>query len=233
VFFNMTAVSTNALKPETSNDYELGLKSRWLGDRLQANVAVFLTDFDNYQANFADVVDGALVTRLINAGTVYTKGVEADLAAKPLANLNLTAALARTDARVERFNCPPNAAASCDINGQPLPFAPDWKIDVAGDYAIPLTADLKLVIDTVYKWQSKVQYQLTETPDTIQGAYGIWDGGIALADEGHGWRVSALVKNIADTHYSSYLAHGNLAGAMRWVPRDNDRYFGIDVHKSF
>ena len=92
---------------------------------------------------------------------------------------------------------------------------------------------LRLVLDTDYMWQSKVQYQLTETPDTIQGAYGIWDASVGIDDSASHWRVSALVKNIADTHYSSYLAHGNFAGVMRWVPRDNDRYAGIEVQKSF
>jgi iron complex outermembrane receptor protein len=131
------------------------------------------------------------------------------------------------------FDCPPAAATSCNINGQPLPFAPDFKFNVDGNYVVPLAGSLRLVLDTDYKWQSKVQYQLTETPDTIQGAYGIWDGSVGIEDSASHWRVSALVKNIADTHYSSYLAHGDLAGVMRWVPRDNDRYAGLEVHKSF
>ncbi len=78
-----------------------------------------------------------------------------------------------------------------------------------------------------------MQYQLTETPDTIQGAYGIWNGAVTLASAEDGWKISALVKNILDTHYDSYLSHGNLAGVVRWVPRDNSRYFGVDVRKEF
>ena len=233
VFFNMTATAELALKPETSNSYEIGAKSLLFDRRLQLNVAVYLTDFDNYQANFSDVVDGALVTRLINAGKVSTKGVEADFAYRPFDNFTFSGALARTDARVDEFNCPPHAAASCNINGEPLPFAPDWKVNVDGNYAIPVTSALDVVLDTDYHWQSKVQYQLTETPDTIQAAYGIWDAGVALADKAQGWRVAALVKNIGNTHYSSYLAHGDLAGVMRWVPRDYDRYAGIQVSKTF
>jgi iron complex outermembrane recepter protein len=233
VFFNMGASAELALKPETSNSYEVGAKSLLFDRRLQLNVAVFLTDFDNYQANFNDVVAGALVTRLINAGKVSTKGVEADFAYRPFDSLTLSGALARIDARVDRFNCPPNAATSCNINGEPLPFAPDWKTNVDASYAIPVSSTLNVVLDTDYKWQSKVQYQLTETPDTVQAAYGIWDASVALTDHAKGWRVAALVKNIGDTYYSSYLAHGDLAGVMRWVPRDYDRYEGIEVSKTF
>ena len=233
VFFNMAASATNALKPETSNAYELGLKSRTLNGRLQLNLALFLTDFDNYQANFQDVLNGALVTRLINAGSVSTRGLEADFAYRPLEQLTLSGAAARTRARVDQFNCPPQAATSCNINGQPLPFAPDWKFNLDANYVIPVSGSLQVVLDTDYHWQSQVQYQLTETPDTIQAAYGIWDGSIALADSSRGWRVSALIKNITDKSYSAYLAHGDLAGVMRWLPRDASRYAGIDISKTF
>ena len=233
VFFNMAASAELALKPETSNSYEVGIKSLLLDHKVELNLAGFITNFENYQANFTDVLDGALVTRLINAGSVSTKGLEADFALRPLDNLTMSGAGAWTRARITDFNCPPDAATSCNINGQPLPFAPDFKFNVDGSYLVPVTASLRLVLDTDYKWQSKVQYQLTETPDTIQGAYGIWDGSVGVEDTAGHWRVSALVENIADTHYSSYLAHGDLAGVMRWVPRDNDRYAGIEVHKSF
>jgi iron complex outermembrane recepter protein len=231
VFFNMAASATDALKPESSNDYEVGFKSRTLGGRLQANFAIFYTDFENYQANFTDVLNGALVTRLINAGSVSTRGVETDLAYKPIDNLTFTGAGAWTDAKIDQFICPPDAAASCNINGQPLPFAPSWKFNVDGNYVIPVTGDWNMFVNSDYRWQSKVQYQLTETPDTIQPAYGIWDGSVGFNSDG--WRVSAIVKNIGNTSYSSYLAHGDLGGVMRWVPRDNSRYAGIDIHKSF
>jgi len=232
-FFNMVASSTLALRPETNNSYEAGLKSRWLENKLQADLAVFDTEFDNYQANFADLVGGALVTRLINAGKVSTKGVEGDLSARPIDNLTLRQSFAWTLARVDHFACPANAASSCDIDGEPLPFAPNWKLDGEASYAIPLTRELTLLADTDYRWQSRVQYQLTQTPDTVQGAYGIWNASLTLEDDGDKWRVTGLVKNLLDTHYASYLAHGNLGGLVGWVPRDNSRYFGIDVHKDF
>ncbi len=106
VFFNETALQTNALKPETSNAYEIGLKSRFLHNRVQANLDGFIQDFTDYQANFASDVAGALVTRLINAGTVSTKGVEGDLTARPFGNLDLTGLFAYTEATVDQIRLP-------------------------------------------------------------------------------------------------------------------------------
>ena len=98
---------------------------------------------------------------------------------------------------------------------------------------IQARGSLHWVLASDFQWQSRVQYQLTETADTTQGAYGIWNASVTLADDLRGWSVRALVKNITDTNYSEYLAHGDFAGVMRWLPRDVSRYAGIDIRKSF
>jgi iron complex outermembrane receptor protein len=229
----MTAPSTEALKPESSNSYEAGLKTRALQERLQLNIALFLTVFDNYQASSPDLVNGTLVTRLINAGTVSTRGVEWEFALHPLENLVLDGAGAWTRARVDNFNCPPQAPASCDISGQPLPFAPDWKLNTTVSYTIAVGPAQRLVLGSGYHWQSSTQFQLTQTPDTVQGPYGIWDASVALSDDLRGWTLRALVKNITGRNYSEYLAHGDLAGVVRWAPRDARRYAGIEILQTF
>ncbi|RJY21502.1 TonB-dependent receptor, partial [Pseudomonas syringae pv. actinidiae] len=64
VFFNMQPRDTEALKPETSNTWEVGVKATTWNNRLTTNLAVFHSDYDNYQANFFDSVAGQVVTRL-------------------------------------------------------------------------------------------------------------------------------------------------------------------------
>ena len=232
VYFNMLARDEGALKPETSNAYEIGLKGSAFDHRLQASVAGFITKFDNYQANVLDLYQGAQVSRLINAGKVSSKGVEGDLSARPIDPLALTFSFARTDAKIDQFNCPAGAAASCNINGEPLPFAPKWKLHGDATYTLRLSDAFSLQLDSDYSWQSETQYQLTETPDTIQPAYGIWNASIALIAK-DGWQLRGLVKNIANKHYASYLGAGTLGGLVRFVPRDDDRYFGVIASAKF
>jgi iron complex outermembrane receptor protein len=233
VFFNMSAVNTPPIKPETSNDYEIGLKSELFDRKVQANLSAFWTDFGNYQANFSQLVAGAIVTNLVNAGSVTTRGFEADITAKPVHGLTLTLNGVYDDAYVANFPCPLNAASSCNIDGEPLPFAPRWKTHLEGDYQRPLTDALDLDLESEYNWQSNTQYQLSETPQTIQPAYGILNGSIGILGRRQGWSARLLVKNIANQHYSSYLVSGNLAGVVRWVPRDDNRYFGVNLRKDF
>jgi iron complex outermembrane receptor protein len=233
VFFNMSALTDNVLKPETSNAYEAGLKSSLFGNRVTANFDVFRQAFRDYQANFASEVAGGITTRLINAGQVSTRGVEGDITARPLRNFDLGANFAYTEARVDEFDCPPGASTTCDINGEPLPFSPRWKVASHAGYTVPLSDAYDVRAATDFDWQSSTQYQLTETPDTVQKAYGIWNASVTLADTPDAWRVTGLIKNILDTHYSEYLVYGDLGGVVRYVPRDNSRYFGIEVRKDF
>ncbi len=232
VFFNMLNRDTLALKPETSNSFELGVKSLTFDKRLRVNVAAFLTKYDNYQANFYDTVAGAVVTRLINAGQVSSRGVEIDADARPTPQVTVGGALAYTHARIDDFNCPVGAAASCAVNGKPLPFAPDWKAAVNANYRIPLQDGLQLDLGSDYNWQSKVQYDIGQFADTQQGAYGILNGTVAVSTADHRWRVAVLGKNLTDRSYASFLARG-ATYVNRWVPRDDQRYFGIDVRHEF
>jgi iron complex outermembrane receptor protein len=231
VFFNMTPTQANALDAETSNSVELGLKSMLLDNRLRLNVAVFDTQYDNYQANVPDLVNGVIVTRLINAGTVSTKGIEFDATARVTPQLSINAAAANIIARVKNFNCPPGAALSCNINGQPLPFSPDWKAHLRAKYTMPLAGNLLMDFGADYSWQSKTQYDLAQSPDAIQPAYGILNASIGLASTA-GWRVALLGKNLTNRSYASFLQNSG-TNINRYVPRDDQRYFGVTARYDF
>lgn len=233
VYFNMQEIDTPVLDPEESDSYEIGLKSRLFGNRVTANLALFDTTYDNYQANFFDLVGTAVVTRLINAGEVNTRGVELDFSARPIPELTINGGVAFIEARIEDFNCPPGAAASCAVNGKPLPYSPDWKANVNTLYVVPLSGlswDLELGTD--YNWQSETQYDISQSPDAIQGSFGIWNASLALVQPHEGWRASIVVKNITDKSYASFLGTGSTY-VNRVVPRDDQRYFGISLRKEF
>lgn len=238
VFFNAATVNGDylPLAPETSESVELGLKSTLFDNRLRFNAAIFDTQYDNYQANFRDVVGGTVVTRLINAGEVSSKGVEVDFEAKITSQFTLSGAIAKIDARIDDFKIPvgltPAQIAAASVNGKPLPFSPDVKGSLQATYLIELNNGLQVELGTDYNWQSKVQYDLSQTPDTIQGSYGIWNASVALSDPAQGWRVALLGKNLADESYASFLQQAN--GALyRAVPRDDERYFGVNARWDF
>ncbi|AOA59889.1 TonB-dependent receptor [Acinetobacter larvae] len=233
VYFNMRNIDTPVIDPETSNAYELGLKTQWLNNTLRLNLAAFYTEYDNFQANFR-VIDnaGGASTRLINAGAVSTKGFELDSHYQVNENLYLSLAAANIHARIDNFKCPPADAACPNVNGKTLPNSPDWKLSAQVNQYIPLTAHRRIELSSQYAWQSQTQFDIGQNELTIQPSYGIWNASLGLSDTAAHWRVAFLVRNILDKSYSARLAATSY-GLYRNVPRDDQRYLGISFHKDF
>jgi iron complex outermembrane recepter protein len=231
VFFNMTPTQDNVLAPEKSKSFELGFKSELMDRRVRLNVAAFDTQYDGYQANVPDLVNGTIVTRLINAGKVSTKGVEMDLTARITPQLTVNAALANIIARVKEFKCPVGAAASCDINGRPLPFAPDWKGSLRVKYSQPLSGGLTLDLGADASWQSKTNFDLSQQPDSFQKEYTIINASVAVQST-QGWRLALVGKNLADESYATFVQSSG-SNINRYVPRDDKRYFGVTFRYDF
>ena len=229
-FFNMQPNQEVALSPETSKGYELGLKSTLLDNRMRFNVAVFDTKYKGYQANFPDLVAGTVVTRFINAGDVSTKGVEIDMEAKLSRQFTVALAVANTKARVDRFNCPTGATCP-NLNGSPLPSAPDWKGALRANWWSNIGTELRLDVGADYTYSSAVQYDLSTSTNTIQPTYRIYNGTVSLSDPSKGWRVTLVGKNLGDKSYSSFLLPGG--NTQRSVPRDDERYFGVSARFEF
>ena len=234
VYFNQGATATAPLAPETSNSYDAGVKGQFFDHKLQANLSVFREDFSNFQANSSILINGSVVTNLVNAGEVRTQGAEADFTARPIRGLSLVANLLYDEATVVNFPCPAGSPITCNINNGPLPFAPKEKVHLEADYRLPITNGAHVDFETDYNLQSATQYQLAQTAQSYEPAYGIWNAGIGATSE-QNVTVRVLVKNILNQHYSSYVANGTEGntGVVRWVPRDDSRYWGVEVHKDF
>jgi iron complex outermembrane recepter protein len=103
------------VKAEKSTSYELGFKSRFFDNKVQLNVTGFTTDYNNFQAQSAVIIGGALQNVLNNVGKLKTKGVEVEFSAKPSDWLRLDASAAYTDAKMKSF---PGAQGFSDQTGQ-------------------------------------------------------------------------------------------------------------------
>ena len=231
VFFNMTPTQDNVLSPETSKSIEVGLKSELMDRRVRLNIAAFSATYNDYQANVPDLVNGVVVTRLINAGQVGTRGVEMDLTARVTQALTVNASLANIIARVKNFNCPPGAAASCDINGKPLPFSPDWKGSLRVKYVQPVAKGYTMDYGLDASWQTKVNFDLQQQPNSFQPAYTIYNARVALQSDA-GWTLALIGRNLANTSYST-LIQSSGSNINRYVPRDDSRYFGVNMRYDF
>lgn len=211
----------NPVRPETSDSYELGLKGRFLDRRASFSLTGFLTDYNDFQAQ-SQVAEFGGSLFLANVGKLRTKGVEAEGSWRATQDLTVNGSIAYVDALIRSF---PNAecyfgqtaALGCtvratggraqDLAGHRLANAPKWKFNVGADLEVPLGGlPVTGFINANYSWQSKVNFDLKDNPNTVQKAYGITNLSIAFEDKEEGrYRLTLFARNLFDQHYFSSM----------------------------
>lgn len=238
----------SAVKPETSDSWETGLKSRWFDNRLILNSAVFYAEYHDFQAE-TSIDEGPLGTIVLtNAGEVSTQGVEIEFLAHAADDWTISGGVTYTDATIDdypngncsggqrfRGECPNNFQ---DLSGGDLPYIPKWKLNLSTDYTIQLEdAPFDVILGANLRAQDDVLYELSQDDYTRQDAYTIVDIRTVLAGKREGYRVTAFVKNLFDTNYAS-LIYANPApllahGYIHYVPKFANRTLGIEVRYDF
>jgi iron complex outermembrane receptor protein len=241
--------------PETSKAYELGLKSRFLNNRLQVNATAFDTDYDDFQAQGTrlDPVTNLTQNAVANVGKLRTRGVELEVAAKPVNTLLLEGSVAWVDARIRAFPnafCYPGQTADqgCrklgtttvqDLAGKRLANAPELKFTLGATYNFLLAeTGYSAVANLNYQHQSAVNFDLGNNPLTVQGAYGILNGSIGVSDPSHRFKVTLFGNNLLNKAYSSFIGdnYNFYSGShvlTQLLPRNSQRYVGVRVRYEF
>ena len=147
-------------KPETATSYEIGVKASF-GRRLRVNVSAFQLDYDNQLTAFEGIQYFNTVTNAtaqtslafysnINA---RVRGIEAEIAAKPLNNLSLGANISYSQIKSKGGNVPCNDATRpinaanpinicASANGQVLNQQAPFQATVNGGYDVPFNDSL-------------------------------------------------------------------------------------------
>lgn len=247
---------TTPVRPETSRDWELGVRSQFFNRRVTLNVTLFDTRYKNFQAQgIENLADGTVNYRLTNVGRLRTRGVEVESSARVSRDLSLGGSVAYLDAVITEFpdaQCYTNqtAAQGCvpaaggvpahqDLSGARPPQAPEWKLTANFDYSHDLgSLPFKGVITGAYTYQSKINYSLNQDPTTVQGGYGIANLSLGIRQPERHYEIMAFVNNLFDKHYYENITNssGNYAGALAiqsYLPRDFSRYAGVRLSYSF
>lgn len=256
--FDITTSSTqrsfdNPVEAETSNSFELGIKSRLFDNRLELNVTLFDTIFTDFQAQIIDVSGGGFAgeLRLDNAGELETRGVEIDFKAKPTESLMLFGSLLYNDAVFNEFvtqcfigqradeggaqdNDGDGNCDAQDVSGGRLANAPEWSGSLNGRYDWALGESGRTVYAQLSgRYQSEVQFQADQHPLTIQDAYDIWDFRLGYIGVGGRLEVAAYAKNIFQKNYASSILGLSLVDDRRdtlhYLSRDADRTLGASI----
>jgi iron complex outermembrane receptor protein len=216
------------------------VKGNFFDHRLRLDADVFYYRVHNLQ--LTAVGGGANFNRLINAKHADGYGFEFNAEATPIDRFVLTAGLSYNHTEIKDPNL---AVAPCgapctvtdpagalpgtvNINGNPLPNAPEWVANVTAGYSIPFaTGELFAFTDWAYR--SKVDFLLYESKE-FMGRYFL-EGGLRLGYRvpTQGWEVAVFGRNITN-HISleGVIDFDNLTGFV-----NDPRTWGVEVKTKF
>ena len=236
------ALTSAVVKPETVTTYEFGLKTQLFERRLTANVAVFSTDIEDFQANVVDSGPGALRGYLANIEKVEVRGAELDLSTRPIAGVSTYATLAWTDGQYASFRngpCPleriGTSTAACDLSGAELPGVSPWAGSAGAQYRRTtafgaLNGDVYVGGDVSFR--SAYFSDASASRYTRIPAYEIVNLRAGFESDGP-WEVFAFVRNALDEEYLQFVSvqSGN-SGLVIGNPGD-PRTFGVTLRVQY
>ncbi|WP_137174080.1 TonB-dependent receptor [Massilia sp. HP4] len=228
--YNTSAADVRALntvEPEELDSYEVGLKSEWLGRRLNLNANLFYYDYQKVQVNITGIYNGdptQTVNYLQNVDRAHVYGAEFELEARPTEALHLQASVGLLRTQFDRFDIQNGGGSR---NGNEFVRSPHVTALLAADYKIPLANGGRVVlgVDSHYTGkqfyfvdpQLDSRYLLNQSGYTLTNARAIY-----TAPGGqHEWRLYA--DNITDKVYKNHSLTAFVPGTTNgdvvyWAP---------------
>ncbi len=233
-------------KQETSDNFELGLKSTWLDGRLLINAALYYIDAEDVQLTTAlPSQDGSAITSVAtNQGAAETWGLELEARALINRNLTLIGSYALADSEFTEgcddfeytlntgglLIAPGTESPECSIKGNQLPLGSKHMLSLGLDFRMPLNHGLELFAFPTYSYESKKYIQVHNrawVPSTTMLNFR------AGVRSDTGWEVAVFGRNLLDEDSPALatrwfdLRHGfNAFG----IPQDQLIANGCDVN---
>jgi iron complex outermembrane receptor protein len=197
---------------EKTENYELGLKSTLLDDRLRFNFATF---YIKYQDRLFSTIDGTTLQEVTkNVGPSHNYGFEFDLVARLTRELTLSGGFGVTRAVWDNipgyFN--PNTEATINLNGLVAPYTPSYQGTLALEWRRPLPADMAVGVRVSGAFTGPQWWNISD--DYSEKAYQILNAGLSL-DVGKHWQLRADGTNLLDKQYHTVYAAGPDIGSPR------------------
>jgi len=254
-----TARESALVNPERATNFELGYKGSLIDNRLDVGVALYLTNFEDFQAQVFETAPGALLGsfRIRNAGKLRSQGFEVELNARPADGFSFGVSLAYNETKFREFlaaACPrlaatvtaPNdgsncgsGAASFDASGRDAPNAPRWTVSTNTRYEHAIADGIGGFIQAnVYLRDDNIfgLYPANIANPTVQDGYVVVNGtvGLSLLDER--LTIAGFARNLFNQNFVTSifdLPFGGVGDLGQFVVRDAQRTVGVQVGLKF
>ena len=247
--FNLNTPTDPAVRPETIDALEAGLKARLLDGRLQVEASGFHYKFKDIQLRKVLTTGG---TQLLNAAAGRIYGFDLSVQAVPVDNLSLNGSLEVLNTRFTRFPnapgsvplpatatagvCPAassgpatggNLTCTLDATGNDMLQAPPFTANIGATYTIPV-GESSIVLNGAYSYNSGFFWE----PDNRlkEKAYENVNASIAWKAPEDRWQVRVWGQNLTNTKRSSLTVS---SGTGDSIQPSSPRTYGVTLSAKF
>ncbi|GIL37905.1 TonB-dependent receptor [Rhodospirillales bacterium TMPK1] len=239
--FNADFTTANS---ETITSYEVGVKSSLFDKRLRLNASAFTYTADNIQLNGNDSNGNGV---LFNAAKAEAYGLEADAEFRATPNLTFTGGLSLLhtkikDKRVFAQVCALNGVVVCtvqnptinigpnvfaQIDGNPLPNAPDYNLNIGARYDMPVAGG-EIFFATDWQFQGYTNFVLYKTKEF--NSNGTFEGGakVGFTPADGRYEVALFARNLTNEKNLKGVIENYMAAVY-----NEPRIFGVSFSAKF
>jgi len=230
-------VLERGFEPEQVENFELGMRSEWLDNRLILNTTLFHMIYTDMQLDVSIPAPPPLNNQqaIENVGEAVFDGVELEALFQVTDMWRLSGNVGWLDAEYEEFTADVyGLGVVTDNTNFPLRRAPEWT------YSIDSTLEKQIGDGTAswrvsYNWRDDYSGTLWDHRGTHIDAFGLLD--MALGYDTENWRFSVFGRNLTDedefTH--TFVVAPTVEGGSLWkfaVPRPGPEW-GVEVTYRF
>lgn len=198
-------------RPDTTTNYELGVKSTLMSNKLHLNAAVFFVEWNDAQIGGA-TQNGQIPITANAAGGAESKGFE--LSSRAMLSDSFSLFGSYSFAKAELAGAAPYLFGVVDDPGTPyqnwkdgekgdrLPGAPEHQMSLGAKYNTDIFDDKLLEVNLGYTYQSDIitRVGLKNDGETLDG-YGLANISAVISDEN--WAVTVYINNLLDEYYET------------------------------
>ena len=190
----LAALDGIVFQPETSDNYEVGIKADLIDRTLRANLALFWNEYQDIQI----VVQRGITPSNENAGDARIRGAELEVEFYPAEGLSFVGSAGYLDAEYTSID---PLAFPVEIDDQ-LQNTPEFTFSGAATYEKPiLDGRADLLLNVNYSWRDTVANDAQNTPELIQGPVGLLGGQFKISPSQDNWAISLIGRNILNERF--------------------------------
>ena len=204
---------------QRAESFEVGAKGSFANGRFSISADAFHVNYDNQQYYFVNF--NPISQNVINIDRTRVNGVEVEMTARPIPQLDLAANYGLSDAKIRKFDVNP-----ADIRNR-VPQNNKYTFTFTGQYTIPLQDELNLRAYASYHRQGSEYWDIDNQVRTPPKDF----VNLRLFLEGKSWTFGGFVKNLTNSQYPTLVVP--VGGGLNIRAVSERRTYGAEASYRF